>query len=122
MVILRKTFQELKDISSSKGLQIFMGSETAGDIQLLAHDDIVLYESYLTKNSADYISFMNNEFQQIIYKKNNNPDWDTINITFPSDTTELHTYLSNGVTVQYVLTTYENNSKKQIVKVEKTVA
>lgn len=46
--------------------------------------------------------------------------WDEIATTFPSDTTELFTYKNNTVPVQTVLVTYQDNTKKVIVSLQKT--
>lgn len=121
MIVLRKNYTDLKQISSEKGLQIFIGTETTGDVQLLAYDNTVLYESYLLKSTDEYNDFVDNDLASIANKKTYTPNWDTINITFPDALSELHTYLNNGVVVQTVKTTFENISKRQILKVEKTV-
>lgn len=47
-------------------------------------------------------------------------DWDEIATTFPSITTELYTYKKNSVTVQTILVTYLDNTKKTIVSLNKT--
>jgi hypothetical protein len=44
----------------------------------------------------------------------NNIDWDEISTTFPSNKSELYTYKKNSISVQTVLVTYENSSKKTI--------
>ena len=47
-------------------------------------------------------------------------DWDSIETTFPSSTTELFTYKKSTTILQTVLVTYESASKKTVIKVEKT--
>jgi len=46
--------------------------------------------------------------------------WDAIEITFPSDSSELFTYKKEGDPVQTVLVTYQNVSKKVIISINKT--
>jgi len=46
--------------------------------------------------------------------------WDTISTTFPSTNQDLFTYLLSGISVQTVLVTYLDSTKKQIVTVNKT--
>lgn len=46
--------------------------------------------------------------------------WDAILTTFPSSIQDLFTYTLNEETVQTVLVTYQDNTKKQIVTVNKT--
>lgn len=47
-------------------------------------------------------------------------DWDLIETTFPSSSTELFTYKKNSITVQTVLVTYQNSSKNIITSISKT--
>lgn len=47
-------------------------------------------------------------------------DWDLIETTFPSDITDLFTYKKNSITIQTVLVTYENHTKKVITSIAKT--
>jgi len=47
-------------------------------------------------------------------------DWDLIETTFPSIITDLFTYKKNSITVQTVLVTYANSSKKVIISISKT--
>ena len=47
-------------------------------------------------------------------------DWDEIATTFPSLITELYTYKKNSVTVQTILVTYLDNTKKTIISLQKT--
>lgn len=58
------------------------------------------------------------------FEKNQTADtsvaWDSINTTFPSDTSELYSYSLNSVLVQTVLVHYQDSTKKIIVNVEKT--
>lgn len=46
-------------------------------------------------------------------------DWDEIITTFPSSNQELFTYKKNSVTVQTVLITYQNDSKKVITHMQR---
>lgn len=46
--------------------------------------------------------------------------WDEITTTFPATNQELFTYKENSTIVQTVLVTYETDTKKQIIKIEKT--
>lgn len=47
-------------------------------------------------------------------------EWDEITTTFPQNTQDLFTYKLNSVTVQTILVTYADSSKKTIVQVQKT--
>lgn len=47
-------------------------------------------------------------------------DWDRVETTFPSSTTELYTYKKNNVIIQTVLITYETAAKKTILLMQKT--
>lgn len=122
MITIRKNYNELKQISEEKGVEIFLGNETSSYYQLLLFYNEVLYETFILKNSSqEYTDFLQNDFANLSNKKNYNPEWDTILISFPSDTEELHTYLMSNIPVQFVRTIYENNSKRQIIRVEKSV-
>jgi|AntAceMinimDraft_3_1070362.scaffolds.fasta_scaffold02191_11 hypothetical protein len=46
-------------------------------------------------------------------------DWDSIDITYPSDTTELFTYAKGSTTIATVLVTYTDNTKASLLKVER---
>jgi len=46
-------------------------------------------------------------------------EWDEISTTFPSSNQELYTYKKNSNTVQTVLVTYQNDSKKIIVHMQR---
>lgn len=46
-------------------------------------------------------------------------DWDEIITTFPSATEELFTYKKSGVVVQTVAVTYQNDTKKVIVYMQR---
>lgn len=46
-------------------------------------------------------------------------EWDEILTTFPSSNQELYTYKKNSNTVQTVLVTYQNDSKKIIVHMQR---
>ena len=47
-------------------------------------------------------------------------DWDRIETTFPSPTSELYTYKKNNIVIQTVLITYQTAAKNVIVLMEKT--
>lgn len=47
-------------------------------------------------------------------------DWDRVETTFPSATSELYTYKKDSVIIQTVLITYDSPSKKTILLMEKT--
>jgi hypothetical protein len=47
-------------------------------------------------------------------------DWDEIGTTFPTASSELYTYKKNSVTVQTILVTYQDNTKKTIISLQKT--
>lgn len=47
-------------------------------------------------------------------------EWDEITTTFPADNQELYTYKKDGETIQTVLVTYDNGSKKIIVNMQRT--
>lgn len=46
-------------------------------------------------------------------------EWDEVVTTFPSENQDLFTYKKNNVVVQTVLVTYQNDSKKVIVYMQK---
>lgn len=47
--------------------------------------------------------------------------WDKLQVSFPSANQEIYTYKKNSVTVMTVVITYENDSKKTIVDIDKTI-
>jgi hypothetical protein len=47
-------------------------------------------------------------------------DWDRIETTFPTTTTELYTYKKNDIVIQTVLITYQSAAKNVILLMEKT--
>ena len=47
-------------------------------------------------------------------------DWDRIETTFPSPTSELYTYKKNNIVIQTVLITYQTAAKNVIVLMQKT--
>jgi len=46
-------------------------------------------------------------------------DYDTIDVTYPTATTEVFTYTLSGNTILALRITYTNSSKKDLLKVEK---
>lgn len=123
MIVIRKSFLELKTLANEKGLQLFQGNESAGRYHVMAFDGEILYEAFVARNGSDDVaSFEAVDLPLLANRKTSEPVWDTINITFPASNRELHTYLNNGVTVQTVLTVYETASRRQIVRVEKVLA
>lgn len=47
--------------------------------------------------------------------------WDTLQVTFPSTNQDLFSYFYNNNLVVKILVTYENQSKKQIIEINKEV-
>jgi hypothetical protein len=45
--------------------------------------------------------------------------WDKLEVTFPQENQDLFTYILQSSTVLTVLVTYANNSKKQIIGIDK---
>lgn len=121
MIVVKKTYQELKQLAQEKGINLFVGNVDASGYQILAYYNSVVYDAKVIRNTSEYDDFIANDLSGIENRKNYQPEWDTIQITLPEDNEELHTYLNNGIIVQTVRTIYENSSKKQIIRVEKTI-
>jgi hypothetical protein len=47
-------------------------------------------------------------------------NWDEITTTFPTTSSELYTYKKNTITVQTILVTYQDSTKKVIISLNKT--
>lgn len=121
MIKLKRNYAEFKQLVSSKSLQIFVGDIRSDFYNLLAIDGPVTYECNVAKDGgADQLDFESTLASGITNKISSEPDWDDFVVTFPTTTTELHTYKKNNVTVQTVLVTYENSSRSTITRIQKT--
>ena len=58
--------------------------------------------------------------QEVIPVETAGVDWDLLETTFPSPTTDLFTYKKDSITLQTVLVTYTNSSKNVIISISKT--
>jgi len=118
---VKRTWDEFKSIVSAKTLQIFEGDKRADYYHLIAIDGPVTYESMIQKNgSSDQVDFEANYLPSITNRISEEPDWDDFITSFPTSTTELHTYKKNTVTVQTILVTYQSASRSQIIRIQKT--
>ena len=118
---VKRTWDEFKSIVSAKTLQIFEGDKRADYYHLIAIDGPVTYESMIQKNgSSDQVDFEANYLPSITNRISEEPDWDDFITSFPTSTTELHTYKKNTVIVQTILVTYQSASRTQIIRIQKT--
>ena len=77
--------------------------------------------SHIIGNSGTKVSSTSiNSTKEAIDVAINGLYWDEITTTFPDVTQELYTYKKNSTTVQTVLVTYLDSTKKTIVSLQKT--
>ncbi len=118
---IKRSWDEFKSIVSAKTLQIFEGDKRADYYHLVAIDGPVTYEAMVQKNgSADQIDFETNYLPSVTNRISQEPDWDDFITTFPTSTTEQHTYKKNNVVVQTILVTYQSAARTQIIRIQKT--
>lgn len=118
---LKKTYSEFKSIIESKYLQVIYGDVRSDSYHLLAIDGPLTYETFVPKDGgADQLDFEANIQPSVTVRVSENPDWDFMESTFPTGTTELQTYKKNGNTVQTILITYTTSSKNFISSIQKT--
>lgn len=79
-----------------------------------------IYKGQVLKNYIFNVFSGQFELKEDLSSSTVEVSWDEISTTFPTNTTELHTYKYNSVTVQETLVTYVDASKKQIASVQKT--
>ncbi len=121
MIKLKRDYQTFKQLVIDKSLQVFVGDIRSDFYNLLAVDGPVTYESNIAKDGgADQLDYENNLANSVTSKISQEPDWDDFIVTFPTSSSELHTYKKNNVTVQTVLVTYENSSRSTITRIQKT--
>jgi hypothetical protein len=72
----------------------------------------------LIPNSRVYKTVDDKKFVEV--KSITDVDWDKIETTFPTTTTELYTYKKNDIVIQTVLITYQSAAKNVILLMEKT--
>lgn len=118
---IKRSYLDFKLITSSKSLQIIQGDIRSDYYHLLAFDGQITYEASVLKDGgADQVDFEANILPGITVHVSENPDWDFMESSFPSSTTELQTYKKNGNTVQTILITYTTSSKNFISSIQKT--
>ena len=118
---IKRSYSDFKSIVNTKSLQIFEGDIRSDYYHLIAIDGQITYESQVLKNGeTDQIDYEANTLPSITNKISTEPDWDDFITTFPTTTSELHTYKKGSSTVQTVLITYSSASKSQILRIQKT--
>jgi hypothetical protein len=121
MIKLKRTYSEFKTTVDAKSLDIFYGDIRSDLYHILALDESIIYECFIPKDGgADQLDFETNYLSKIGVSKSKEPDWDDFITSFPSATTELHTYKKNDIVVLTVLVTYSNSSRNSIVRIQKT--
>lgn len=118
---LKRTYEEFIQIVSSKTLEMFIGENRADYYHLLAIDGPITYECHLYKTDQINIDdFEERILPSLSTKISEKPDWDDFITTFPTTTTELHTYKKMGHVVKTVLVTYQDETRKIILRIQKT--
>lgn len=118
---IRRDYSAFKGLVASKSLQIFEGDIRSDYYHLIAIDGPITYETIVRKDgSADQLDYEATLSASITARISEEPDWDDFLVTFPTSSSELHTYKKNSVVVQTVLTTYTSASKTQISRIQKT--
>lgn len=118
---LKRNYSDFYSLVDSKGLDVFIGEIRPDYYHLVAIDGDVTFECIIVKDdNADKISFEATRLPALTNNKNDNPYWDSMLTTYPSNTSDLFTYKRNNVTVMTVLVTYSNQTKKDIVSISKT--
>lgn len=79
-----------------------------------------IYKGQVLKNYIFNVFSGQFELKEDLSSSTVEVSWDEISTTFPTNTTELHTYRYNSVKVQETLVTYVDASKKQIASIQKT--
>jgi len=118
---LKRTYEEFVQIVSAKTLEVFIGETRNDYYHLLAIDGPITYECHLQKSDAQNIEdFEERMLPSLSTKISEKPDWDDFITTFPSSNTELHTYKKMGNVVKTVLVTYQDDTRKTILRIQKT--
>jgi hypothetical protein len=76
------------------------------------------FSKFRDGETGDAVAFVFD--QEVLPVETAGVDWDLLETTFPSSTSDLFTYKKNSITVQTVLVTYENSSKNVIISISKT--
>jgi hypothetical protein len=118
---IKRSYSDFKSIVEDRKLQIFEGDLRSDYYHLLAIDGQITYEAQVLKNGeADQLNYESTLAGSVTNRISENPDWDDMQTTNPSTSSDLHTYKKNGVIVQTVLITYKNSSKAEILRMQKT--
>ena len=118
---IKRSYSDFKSIVEDRNLQIFEGDLRSDYYHLVAIDGQITYESQVLKNGgSDQLNYEATLAGSVTNRISENPDWDDMQTTNPSNVSDLHTYKKNGVIVQTVLITYKNSSKAEILRMQKT--
>lgn len=118
---IKRSYSQFKSIVASKYLQVIYGDVRADAYHLIAIDGPLTYETFVSKDGgADQLDFEANIQPSVTVRVSENPDWDLMQSTYPTSTTELQTYKKNGNTVQTILITYTTSAKNFISSIQKT--
>lgn len=118
---LKRTYEEFIQIVAAKSLEIFIGENRSDYYHLLAIDGPITYECQLHKSDQPNVDdFEERILPSLSTKISEKPDWDDFITTFPSSNTELHTYKKMGNVVKTVLVTYQDDTRKTILRIQKT--
>jgi len=104
----------------------FLINNNQGKQELISHIDIKydgvhpIYKGQVLKNYIFNVFSGQFELKEDLTATVAEVSWDEISTTFPEENKELYTYKNNSVAVQEVLVTYVDNTKKQIVSIQKT--
>jgi hypothetical protein len=104
----------------------FVISNNIGRQELISHIDIKydgvhpIYKGQVLKNYIFNVFTGQFELKEDLTATVAEVSWDEISTTFPEENKELYTYKNNSIAVQEVLVTYVDNTKKQIVSIQKT--
>lgn len=104
----------------------FVISNNIGRQELISHIDIKydgvhpIYKGQVLKNYIFNVFTGQFELKEDLTATVAEVSWDEISTTFPEENKELYTYRNNSIAVQEVLVTYVDNTKKQIVSIQKT--
>lgn len=112
--------------NTSDGATGFAIVNTVGKQELISFIEIgyelnnPIYKGQVLKNYIFNVFSGQFELKEDLSSSTVEVSWDEISTTFPTNTTELHTYRYNSVKVQETLVTYVDASKKQIASIQKT--
>lgn len=118
---LKRSYTDFIAIVTSKGLEIVLGDTRSDSYHLIAIDGQIIYETFVSKDGGvNQVDFESNFLSGLTEKVSEQPDWDDFITTFPTVTSELHTYKKSSITVLEVLITYSDSSRTQITRIQKT--